>query len=135
MLQLRSYYLPSSLLSSGFQIYAQACIYQALYVIQHYPQYAGSAQAVQFFCEHDPTFTTPVLAVILNYCILRNSEHPWLVNVREGWTPFYQLLASVYLSAAFIVLPQSFTWAYLSYGLAHLFQQKMGSYWLLKMRS
>jgi len=65
----------------------------------------------------------PFLAVILNYMLLNNSSHPWLVNVRQSWSPFYQLLASVYLSAALIVLPQSFTWAYLSYGFVHLLQQ------------
>jgi len=30
---LRSFYLPSSMLSQGFQVSAQACVYQALYVI------------------------------------------------------------------------------------------------------
>ena len=95
----------------------QYWVYSGLYVAQQYPEYS---EAVSIFCEHDPTFIFPVGIIALNYILLNNSAHPWLINIRESWTPFWKMLGMVYLSSGFIVLPQSFSIAYMSYGLTHL---------------
>ena len=121
----KSYYMPSSLICQLAQVWGQIEVCTAFYTIQHYPQYQPTMDGISIFCSHDPTFTLPALAIPLSYLLLNNSLHPGLINIRENWTPLAKLLASVYVSCGLIVLPQSYSIAFLSYGLMHLsFQLK-----------
>jgi len=86
-------------------VWGQFELYSALYTVQHYPQYQTALGAAEVFCNHDPTFILPALIIPLNYLMLNNSTHPFLINIREGWTPLFKLLASVYISFGFIILP------------------------------
>jgi hypothetical protein len=58
--------------------------------------------------------------MVSNYLLLTHSEHPFLVNVRKDWTVLARGLLCLYGSAAFIVLPQSFSIAYISYAFTHM---------------
>ena len=78
------------------------------------------------FFDIDTYFIGPVFCVGVNYLILHKSQHPWLINIREGWSNVAKLSAALYMAAPFIILPQSFTVAWLSYGAVHMFMREIG---------
>ena len=79
----------------------------------------------QLFTQHDTYFIGPIFCVAMNYALIQASRHPWLVNVREGWSDTAKWATSLYAAAPFIVMPQSMTVAWLSYGTVHLLMNRL----------
>ena len=69
--------------------------------------------------QHDPTYLLPIVVMMANYFLITKSEHPFLINVRKDWSPLSRSFLCLYGSAMFIVLPQSYSIAYLSFLISH----------------
>ena len=126
-------------------VYGQVIVYKALAVMsqhpEHYPEYAK-------WLVHDPYFVLPIVVMAANFNLIKNSEHPFFVNVRRDQNKWVtrlidsargiepkskvdptlprdsriSLIHSVLCLASgvlFIALPQSYSIAYLSYLSTH----------------
>ena len=105
----------------GFTAYTQLHLYKALCLMANYPDYFTEfVRDVAFWSSYDPTFTLPAIVMGLNYALLARSRHPFLVNVRQRWTPFSKAIFVLYGSGISMVLPQTYLISYLAFGTAHL---------------
>lgn len=101
--------------------YTEAHLYKALSLISNHPEfYTEFLRDVSFWSSHDPNFIMPALVMALNYALLQNSRHPFLVNVRQHWSPFGKAVCVLYGSGVAMVLPQTYLISYLTFGLTHL---------------
>ena len=116
------YYKPSFILAQIFSLYPQLIVYKSLSVISQYQQYYPEFIV---WSTYDPTFMLPISVMITNYVLLNSSEHPFLINLRNDWTTTSKALLCLYSSAAFIVLPKSFSIAFLGYAVTHLLIRKV----------
>ena len=111
------YYKPSHMIASMVSAYPQVILYRSLSLMSEHKDYFPE---FSYHLSHDPSFTLPVLVILTNFILLKGSEHPFLINMRKEWSITWQSLFCLYGSAMFIVLPQSYSIAYLSYLGVHL---------------
>ena len=69
---------------------------------------------------YDPTFILPMAFMSLNYLLLQRSDHPFLINLRNNWSPITKGLLIIYASAFSIVLPQTYLVSWIGFGMTHL---------------
>ena len=102
--------------------YTQVHVYKALCLMSnHVDYYTEFVKDVVFWSSHDPTMVTlPVLVMAMNYTLIQRSRHPFLVNVRQRWTPMSKALFVLYGSGIAMVLPQTYLISYLAFGTTHL---------------
>ena len=98
----RDHYTIGRLINLTFTAYTQVHIYKALSLMSNYPAFFAFAAP---WCSHDPLFVLPAFVMALNYSLLENSRHPFLINVRQNWSPFTKALAVLYGSGMALVLP------------------------------
>ena len=92
---------------------------------QYYPQWNNPTDGVFGslsgpLLSYDQTFILPLAVMSLTYRLLKHSEHPFLINLREKWTPLATMLFVVYSTCLSIVLPQSYLISYLAYVGTHI---------------
>ena len=103
---IRDHYSIGKLLSWSMTAYSQTHLYKALCQMSNHPEcYAGHLQDVAYWSSHDPHFVLPAGVMILNYALIQNSTHPFLVNVRQNWSPFSKAVCVLYGSGLALVLP------------------------------
>ena len=110
--------MPSHAITCGLSAYSQLIVYKALCQMANYPQHFSADAAL--WASYDTTFTMPIAVMALNYLLVQKSDHPFLVNVRDRWSPLGKGFLVLYGSCMAIVLPKSYLIAYLGYGTAHL---------------
>ena len=71
----------------------------------HPDYYTEFIKDVAFWSSYDPMFAMPALVMCMNYALIQNSKHPFLVNVRQHWTPFSRALFVLYGSGVAMALP------------------------------
>ena len=118
----RDHYSIGKVINWSFTAYTQIHVYKALCLMANHPEYYTEfVTDIAFWSSHDPTmFTMPLLVMALNYALLQNSQHPFLINVRQRWTPFSKALCVLYGSGIALVLPQTYLISYLAFGSTHL---------------
>jgi hypothetical protein len=98
-------------------------------VITNYPQYFASwdLPADGIFgtlsgslLSYDQTFILPLALMAMNYRLIKHSEHPFLINMRNKWSPLATMLFVVYSSCVTIVLPQAHLVSYMAYVGTHI---------------
>lgn len=91
----------------------------------HPEYYSVFMKDVAYWSSFDPSFSMPALLMIMNYTLIQNSKHPFLVNIRQNWTPFSKALCIIYGTGITMVLPQTYLISYLAFGTTHLIVTKM----------
>ena len=112
-----SYYAPSHLISVMFGAYGQLIVYKGLSLASNHPAYYPE---MSHWLTIDSTFILPLFLMGLNYILVQKSDHPFLINVRERWSPLTKSFCILYGSALAIVLPKTYLISYCSFGIAHL---------------
>eukprot|EP00347_Sterkiella_histriomuscorum_P015910 403355219 len=64
-------------------MYGQYIMVRALNTMSNYPQYYP--EHISTMLQHDPTFIMPMALMLVNYLLLKNSDHPFLINIRNRW--------------------------------------------------
>ena len=101
----KTFYSGSQLLSCLFMSYTQLHIYKALCTMANHPHYYEHIRDAAYWSSYDPTFTMPLAVMVLNYILLSQSRHPFLVNIRKNWSEMAKSMLVIYGSALAIVLP------------------------------
>ena len=103
----REHYSIGKIMNWGLTAYTQLHVYKALCLMaNHTGYYTDFVQDVAFWSSHDPTMLTlPLLVMALNFSLLERSRHPFLVNVRQRWSPMTKALLVLYGSGVAMVLP------------------------------
>ena len=99
-------------MSSG---YIQLIFYKALNSIAM----SAKTEDLLYWSSYDATYLMPIAVMLLNYNLLKKSEHPFLVNIRQ-MNPFWLQIFVLYSSGLAIVLPKTYLIGYLAYGSTHI---------------
>ena len=117
---LTAHYSVGRLLHWGALAYTQAHLYKALSLMSNHPECYSAVKDVAFWSSYDPTFSFAAAIMVLNYQLLQQSRHPFLVNVRQHWSPFSKAVFVLYGSGIAMVLPQTYLISYAAFGATHL---------------